>query len=341
LWSKGKTTTFISLDAVRGIRYRTTRNEDTQCYFCKNNCLRTFIDVDVMGGTTGIPHAEPVNEDRAATVEEIAAVASKLPSLEQIQANLPAVSHGSSCSTSHSHDDAGGGCGCNSTAGTSLRAKVHPLIQIQTAPGAKKPIELLKPTGEFQPRKTKVPLHVGEQRLIISTCEKGAVEDLNDMKGIKADIDKIKAANPNFVDTAAHEVFRHRDVPAVADPVQSTKGLFVSKAVKERAALMERRGELRIGIPWLLNTYNYAPLFNAYFASLGVQAEIIVYSDYTTPDLYRAGASRGAVDPCYPSKISIAHVYNLLAVKHSKKPLNAIWFPMYDAPHTPLVNLTG
>ena len=182
---------------------------------------------------------------------------------------------------------------------------------------------------------------MGEQRLIIATCEKGAVEDLSDMKEIKADIDKIKAANPNFVDIAAHDVFRHREVSSAADSIPSVKGLFVSKAVKERAALMERRKEFRIGIPRLLNTYTYAPLFNAYFASLGIEAENIVYSDYTTPDLYRAGASRGAVDPCYPSKIGIAHVYNLLAVKHSKKPLHAIWFPMYDVLHTPLVNLTG
>ena len=27
------------------ITYDTTRNEDTRCYFCKNKCLRTFIDV--------------------------------------------------------------------------------------------------------------------------------------------------------------------------------------------------------------------------------------------------------------------------------------------------------
>ncbi len=350
LWRRGKETTFIGLDAVRAIRYRTTRNEDTRCYFCKNNCLRTFIDVDVSGAASQeLVVAHPA-EDRAATDEEVAAVVGNLPSplpspslpsLAQIQANLPTASHGSSCSTGHSHDHAGGGCGCSSTSSTSLRAKVEPLIQIQAASGAKKPIEVLKPTGEFQPRKTKVPLRVGEQRLIIATCEKGAVEDLNDMKGIKADIDKIKAANPNFVDIAARDVFRHREVGLVADPLPSTRGLFVSKAVKDRAALMGRRKDFRVGIPRLLNTYTYAPLFNAYFASLGMQAENIVYSDYTTPDLYRAGASRGAVDPCYPSKIGIAHVYNLLAVKHTKKPLNAIWFPMYDVLHSPLVNLTG
>src|SRR6201999_929642 len=96
LWTNGRQTTFIGLEAVANIRYRTTRNEDTRCYFCKNNCLRTFIDVDVTGGE----QAAAAGEDRAATPDEIAAVAAQLPSLETIQANLPPVeAHGSSCST--------------------------------------------------------------------------------------------------------------------------------------------------------------------------------------------------------------------------------------------------
>ena len=40
------TPSFVGLDAVRKIEYRTTRNEDTRCNFCKNNCLRTFIDIN-------------------------------------------------------------------------------------------------------------------------------------------------------------------------------------------------------------------------------------------------------------------------------------------------------
>ena len=46
LWRNGLRTSFIGLDAVRNIEYRTTRNENTRCYFCKNNCLRTFIDIN-------------------------------------------------------------------------------------------------------------------------------------------------------------------------------------------------------------------------------------------------------------------------------------------------------
>ena len=48
LWRTAAQTTFIGLDAAeRDHVTDTTRNEDTRCYFCKNKCLRTFIDVSV------------------------------------------------------------------------------------------------------------------------------------------------------------------------------------------------------------------------------------------------------------------------------------------------------
>ena len=45
LFREGRQTTFIGCDAVRAITYRTTCNEETRCRFCKNTCLRTFVDV--------------------------------------------------------------------------------------------------------------------------------------------------------------------------------------------------------------------------------------------------------------------------------------------------------
>src|ERR1700723_2465 len=143
LWRNGRKTTFIGLEAVANIRYHTTRNEDTRCYFCKNNCLRTFIDVDVTGGENPEHNHPLAATDRAATGEEVAEVVSSLPSLEQIQANLPPVESHGSCSTS-------GGHGSPSV----FKAKIEPLVQIQVAPGSSKVVELPKPT-EFQPRKTK------------------------------------------------------------------------------------------------------------------------------------------------------------------------------------------
>jgi predicted CoA-substrate-specific enzyme activase len=247
LWRKGLQTSFIGLDAVRKIQYRTTRNEATRCNFCKNNCLRTFIDI------------------RTAFTDEMSIV----------------------------------------------------------------PIQKV----------TKVPLMDGEQRLIIATCEKGLVEDVNDMKDIKAGLDEIKEKYPNVVDYAAHEVFRPVNAKSVADPIPAAR--FWNKPAKERIPLMRNRKKLRIGIPRVLNIYGCAPLFNGYLESLGVQPENIVYSDYTSSDLYRAGASRGAIDPCFPAKVGISHVYNLIQEKHRKKPLDVIFFPMYDVLRSPLVKIVA
>jgi predicted nucleotide-binding protein (sugar kinase/HSP70/actin superfamily) len=104
---------------------------------------------------------------------------------------------------------------------------------------------------------------------------------------------------------------------------------------------MQQRRELRIGIPRVLNMYAYAPLFRSYLESLGVQTESIVYSDFTTGDMYRAGSGRGSIDPCFPSKITIAHVHNLIFNKHFHKPLHVIFFPMFDVLASPLVNTKG
>jgi len=249
LWRKGQLTTFVGLDAVRKIEYRTTRNEDTRCHFCKNDCLRTFIDI----------RTKPKDDMSFVPIQKV----------------------------------------------------------------------------------TKVPLMHGEQRLIIATCEKGTVEDVNDMKDIKSGLDAIRAKHPNYVDYASKEVFRPTNAKSVAGPLPTKSWSGWKKGDKERRALMENRKNLRIGIPRVLNIYTYAPLFNAYFESLGVQPENIIYSDYTSSELYRAGASRGAIDPCFPAKIGISHVYNLIQEKHRKKPLDAIFFPMYDVLHSPLQKIVG
>jgi predicted nucleotide-binding protein (sugar kinase/HSP70/actin superfamily) len=101
---------------------------------------------------------------------------------------------------------------------------------------------------------------------------------------------------------------------------------------------MKKRAELRIGIPRVLNQYTCNPAFSAYFESLGMPDKNLVYSDYTSEELYKAGAKRGSIDPCFPSKVGIPHVHNLLYVHHKKKPLNIIFFPMIDDLPSDMVN---
>src|SRR5690606_34022173 len=123
----------------------------------------------------------------------------------------------------------------------------------------------------------------GEQRLIIATCEKGTVEDVDDMKGIKGELEAVKAQNPNLVDFTSREVFRFRDIKSVADPIPAPPRWWSkNKAeVQKRAELMERRKTLRIGMPRVFYMYSHAQVFNGYFQALGIASENIVYSDYT------------------------------------------------------------
>jgi hypothetical protein len=62
---------------------------------------------------------------------------------------------------------------------------------------------------------SKVPLSLGWERVIVNnSCPKGLVEDLNEMKVIKAGIEKTKNAFPNIADMVRQEGFRRNSVSA-------------------------------------------------------------------------------------------------------------------------------
>jgi activator of 2-hydroxyglutaryl-CoA dehydratase/predicted nucleotide-binding protein (sugar kinase/HSP70/actin superfamily) len=235
LWREGRRSTFIGLDAVERITYRTTRGEETRCRFCTNACMRTFIDLRLSG--------------------------------DDNEADSPP-----------------------------------------------------------------------ERRLIVAGCEKGSVEDVRAMRGIKAGLDAIVADTPNLVAIAGREVWKPQHPQVIADPLPAWA---FTRRDRQRRALMLTRGMLRVGIPRVLNLYALAPLFSAYLESVGVHGDNIVYSDITSGELYRAGSSRGAIDPCFPSKVVVPHVHNLIYVKHARKPLDCIFLPMFDGLRSALVNVSG
>jgi predicted CoA-substrate-specific enzyme activase len=240
----GRLSRFIGFDATASITYTTTTDERTRCVFCKNRCLRTFIDV------------------------------------------------------------------C-----------------IASAKGAGGDGRGLPEDGEpDQP--SKVLLAPGLRRLIVgNSCEKGAVETLDKMRVIKADMDAIANDTPNLVDFAQRAAFKSYGPDRVSEPVGA---IAFTLAQKRRQALVNQRETLRIGMPRVLAMYSLAPLFRTYFESLGVTSRNIVFSDVTSAKLYKDGAKRGAIDPCFPSKLAIPHVHNLVFVKHAKMPLDIIFFPMVD-----------
>ncbi len=242
LWRQGRTTSFIGLDAVHRIQYRTTAGDETRCTFCKNHCIRTFIDI--YSGDDAIPAAQAAS--------------------------------------------------------------------------------------------SRITLRPGERRLIVATCEKGTVEDLSAMKRIQAGLNAAREANPNLVEYAGREVWKVHPHEKVADRIPPQAW---TRAQRARRALMQRRESIRIGMPRVMGMYACAPLFNGYFESLGVAPGNIVYSDFTTDEIFQAGSKRGSIDPCFPSKLALAHIHNLLFVQHKRKRLDCIFFPMFDVLRSPLVNL--
>jgi len=307
LYMNGHRSEWIGLEKVPGITYSQRRDESTRCYFCKNKCLRTFIDVDL--------------------------------ELDNKEAET--------------------------------RLARGQLLQIR------------KKTEETQ---------IGTKRLIIATCEKGEVEDVESMRKIKGGLDRIKKDYPNLAADAAKDIWKAQNPTVVADdpevvershglpeevelpPVlakhqdrlkgwlkqlnrsetfakvveQASPHLAPAKALaKRREATVARaekiraRAKLRIGIPRVLNQYSQNPFFSAYFEALGIPARNLVYSDFTSEELYKEGSKRGAIDPCFPSKVCISHMHNLLEAKHRKKALDLIVFPQVDSMDTWLSSSVG
>ena len=196
-------TNFIGFENLDRIDYETIRGEETRCYFCKNLCIRTFIDLRVNGD---------------------------------------------------------------------------------------------------------------KKRYIIATCDKGEVESKEALKKLMASRNKLKEKYPNFVEIANKLLFKSYKPPQV---IKNNK--FINLFRKKK---LETLKNTIVGIPRVLDTYSLAPFFRTYFEALGVRK--VVFSDFTSEELYRRGSKRGSIDPCFPSKVAIAHVHNLL---FEKEGINLIFFP--------------
>jgi predicted CoA-substrate-specific enzyme activase len=164
--------------------------------------------------------------------------------------------------------------------------------------------------------RTFIDLKVGDEtkRYIIATCDKGQVESREELRKLLGNRNKLKEKYPNFAEISNQLLFKSYKPPKVV----KEKG-FLNLFRKEK---LERLKNTVVGIPRVLNIYSYAPFFRTYFEALGVKK--VVFSDYTSEELYRRGSKRGSIDPCFPSKVAIAHVYNLL---YEKRGVNLIFFP--------------
>ena len=175
------------------------------------------------------------------------------------------------------------------------------------------------------------------KRVIIATCERGEAENASEARKINNSWHALRQSAPNYAQSAAEKAW----LPAQCASADSTAGREHSaRRSGGDQSKMQHRAQIRIGIPRVLNLYVYAPLFSAYFANLGIPAQNLRYSHYSTPERYQEAAGFLAIDPCFPSKVALAHVYELLQ-SCQKQPLDAIFFPMFDVLTSPLEDCVG
>ncbi|PZE21269.1 BadF/BadG/BcrA/BcrD ATPase family protein [Paenibacillus xerothermodurans] len=176
------------------------------------------------------------------------------------------------------------------------------------------------------------------------SCEKGTVEDEEAVVKLTRERQELKKHYPNLVEYEARRMYQRFYTPAPfpesvteAEDADVKRGWFglggVRKIPRTRefelsaADAAERRSRIRIGIPRVLNIWSTAPFWRTYFETLGIDQRNIVFSDYTSEEMWQAGGKYGSIDPCYPSKVTQAHVHNLLFKHHEKKALDYIFFP--------------
>lgn len=166
--------------------------------------------------------------------------------------------------------------------------------------------------------------------LILASCEKGASEDSGAVRRHLAAAEQIRRENPNLLELAAQTCWKP---PSPVPPAAPGARRMPFSA---RARLRARRREIRIAVPRVTYQYIYGNFFAAYLQSLGVREDNIVWSDFTSDAMYRAAMGRGAIDPCFPSKVAIAHLQNLLLKHYPRRPFHVVFMPMFDVLETHL-----
>ncbi|ERP30931.1 BadF/BadG/BcrA/BcrD ATPase family protein [Chitinivibrio alkaliphilus] len=175
-------------------------------------------------------------------------------------------------------------------------------------------------------------------------CERGAEE----AQKAPTSRERQPEAALNLVEYAARSVFaeyaytplpaagqeHHRSTYYPSDALHDIKEKS-KKFIRSSEAAQAKRAAMTVAIPRLLNMYYYTPFFSTYLRALGVGS--VVYSDYTSDTLWKAGNKWGAIDPCFPAKVAPAHIYNII----TKKKADAILFPILTHLETPLSETLG
>jgi activator of 2-hydroxyglutaryl-CoA dehydratase/predicted nucleotide-binding protein (sugar kinase/HSP70/actin superfamily) len=175
------------------------------------------------------------------------------------------------------------------------------------------------------------------------SCEKGTVESKEALKVLNRERNVLRKQFPNLVEEEAKLAFKHFFEPAPLPRAGSSKRdvSVVRRRFFRVARKVLNRGfqrshadlsQVKIGMPRVMNLYSTAPFFRTFFESLGLPRQNLVWSPFTTEEMWAEGGRYGSIDPCYPSKVIQAHVHELVFHAHGdpkkrRGPLDYIYYP--------------
>ncbi len=176
-------------------------------------------------------------------------------------------------------------------------------------------------------------------------CEKGTMESRDELLELKKNRKKLQREVPNMVQEESLLLFD----AGYSLPPKPTKSSYVSsqsvktllrgwgptirRSIKRpfmhsTSTAKAARRKLTIGIPKALNVYSTAPFLRTYLEALDIDPKRIIFSDFSSEEMFLEGAKYGSVDACYPAKVAQAHVHSLLfGKKFRRKEIDIIWFP--------------
>ncbi len=159
---------------------------------------------------------------------------------------------------------------------------------------------------------------------VVASCERGRTLERS---ASAATTGPRAASRPDFASQAARVAFRP---PPGVVPAGARMRTWADRApwvpwLRPQARSRQVRQNVRIGFPRALNLTQNASFFMGYLQALGVDRERLLVSGRTTEALFRTGVKRGAVDNCYPTKVAMAHVHDLLFGRE----LDWLFFPIF------------
>ncbi|MFC1668729.1 acyl-CoA dehydratase activase-related protein, partial [Chlamydiota bacterium] len=79
--------------------------------------------------------------------------------------------------------------------------------------------------------------------------------------------------------------------------------------------IYNKKSNLVIGIPKILNLWLYAPFYIAYLQGIGIQSKNILWSSFTNNKFWKKAHKLNSADLCFPGKYALSHVMELCTMK--------------------------